>query len=312
MLNKNYRIGRFFIFILSVFLIFSNCKAGGSMNNGALTDEERYVIVDKGTERPFTGKYNDHFEKGTYICKRCGAHLYRSENKFRTHCGWPSFDDEIKGAVKRIADADGIRTEIQCSKCGAHLGHVFLGEGLTLKNTRHCVNSISMLFIADSSDTIKKAVFAAGCFWGVEFYFKKLPGVISVVSGYTGGKADNPAYDEVCSGKTGHAEAVEVHYDSEKISFENLVKYFFEIHDFTQINRQGPDIGEQYRTEIFYETEDEKIISEKIILILQEKGYAPATKITRAGKFWKAEDYHQNYYQKNGKQPYCHTYKKIF
>jgi peptide methionine sulfoxide reductase msrA/msrB len=116
-----------------------------------LTPEEEHVIVHKGTEAPFTGKYFAFWQKGTYVCKRCGAKLYRSENKFEADCGWPSFDDEIPGAVKRLYDPDGVRTEIQCANCGAHLGHVFIGEHFTEKNVRHCVNSISMDFIPDKT-----------------------------------------------------------------------------------------------------------------------------------------------------------------
>lgn len=119
------------------------------MDYKKLTPEEEFVILKKGTERPFTGKYENFHEKGTYVCKRCGSPLYRSEHKFDSGCGWPAFDDEIKGAVKRTTDADGYRTEITCARCGAHLGHVFTGEGFTQTNTRHCVNSISMDFIPD-------------------------------------------------------------------------------------------------------------------------------------------------------------------
>jgi methionine-R-sulfoxide reductase len=121
-----------------------------------LTKEEESVIVNKGTEMPFTGKYYAFWERGTYVCKRCGAALYRSESKFEADCGWPSFDDEIPGAVKRLPDSDGARTEIQCVKCGAHLGHVFVGEGFTPKRTRHCVNSISMDFIPDKTEQKEK------------------------------------------------------------------------------------------------------------------------------------------------------------
>jgi methionine-R-sulfoxide reductase len=112
-----------------------------------LTPQERYVIEDKGTERAFTGEYDDFYEAGTYVCRRCNAELYRSDDKFDAHCGWPAFDDEIPGAVKRLPDPDGMRTEIECTNCGAHLGHVFMGEQLTSKNTRHCVNSLSMRFV---------------------------------------------------------------------------------------------------------------------------------------------------------------------
>lgn len=125
----------------------SEAKSSDSSKMNKLTREEEWVIVHRGTEMPFSGEYEEFYEPGIYVCRRCEAPLYRSENKFNSHCGWPSFDDEIKGAVKRLPDPDGERTEIECANCGAHLGHVFLGEGFTQKNTRHCVNSISMKFI---------------------------------------------------------------------------------------------------------------------------------------------------------------------
>jgi methionine-R-sulfoxide reductase len=139
------------IFISLAFSINAQEKEKVNMNEKKeyrkLTEFEEYVIIHKGTEKPFTGKFNDHKKKGTYVCKQCGAALYKSSDKFNSGCGWPSFDDEIEGAVKKTPDADGIRTEITCTNCGGHLGHVFYGEGFTEKQTRHCVNSVSIDFI---------------------------------------------------------------------------------------------------------------------------------------------------------------------
>lgn len=279
-----------------------------------LTKSESLVINNKGTEAPFTGKYTNNKEKGTYLCKKCGAALYYSSFKFDSDCGWPSFDEEIKGAVTHIPDPDGIRTEIECSSCGAHLGHVFTGENFTSKNVRHCVNSISLDFVPAQVETGRygTAIFAGGCFWGVEYYLQKAAGVISVTSGYTGGHVKNPSYKEVCTGTTGHAEAVKVIFDPEKTSYEKLLKLFMEIHDPTQLGGQGPDLGDQYRSAIFYLNSDQKAIAEKNIKILKDKGLNVVTEIDPASEFYTAEKYHQDYYFNNGKLPYCHAYTKRF
>lgn len=287
-------------------------ESGMSFNK--LTPEEERVIVHKGTEAPFSGKYYQNKEKGSYLCRRCDAPLFYSTHKFDSGCGWPSFDDAIAGAVKEIPDADGRRTEIVCAKCGAHLGHVFLHEGLTPKNVRHCVNSVSLQFQPEAKLETKteKAIFAGGCFWGVEYHFGKVKGVLSAKSGYIGGLTDHPTYKEVCSGKTGHAEAVEIAFDPALVSYETLAKLFFEIHDPGQVNRQGPDIGTQYRSAVFYADEEQKRVAEKLIAELKTKGYNVVTTVEKAGTFWEAEGYHQDYYEKNGHQPYCHVYQKRF
>jgi peptide methionine sulfoxide reductase msrA/msrB len=279
-----------------------------------LTKAESNVINDKGTETPFTGKYTNYKEKGTYVCKKCGAALYYSTDKFVSDCGWPSFDNEIKGAVIRIPDPDGIRTEIECANCGAHLGHVFTGEQLTAKNIRYCVNSVSLEFVPAQLEAGRygTAIFAGGCFWGVDYFMKKAPGVISVTSGYTGGTVKNPTYQEVCTGNTGHAEAVKIVYDPQKTSYEKLLRLFLDIHDPTQVGGQGPDIGDQYRSEIFYLNDDQKNIAENDLNILRTKGFKIVTHVTKSSEFYPAETYHQDYYFKNGKMPYCHKFTERF
>ena len=159
---------------------------------------------------------------------------------------------------------------------------------------------------------IKKAYFAGGCFWGVEFFFEKLDGVISAISGYMGGHIQNPTYEMVCSGFSGHLEVVEVTYDETILSFEKLAKLFFEIHDFTQTNGQGPDIGSQYLSAIFCVDEEQKKVSTNLIKKLFEMGYKVATSVHEMVPFYEAEEYHQDYYERHKKVPYCHRYKKIF
>lgn len=280
-----------------------------------LTPEEERVIVNKGTEMIWKGEFVDHHENGQYICKRCNAPLFNSKDKFDSGSGWPAFDDAVEGAVKEIPDADGYRTEIVCANCGGHLGHVFKGEHFTAKNTRHCVNSISLNFVSDDMDNMVKtdtAIFASGCFWGTEYFFEKAEGVISTQVGYIGGHKENPTYKEVCANTTGHAEAVRVVFDPSKTDYETLCKLFFETHDPTQVNRQGPDIGTQYRTEVFYLSEDQKAIAEKLKQELVNGGLNVATKITAATTFWEGEDYHEHYYSNKGGTPYCHAYTKRF
>ncbi len=291
-----------------------------AQNYNELSEEEKQVILKKGTEMPFTGEYENTTDDGTYICRQCNAPLYKSTDKFRSQCGWPSFDDEIEGAVEQYPDADGRRTEIVCANCKGHLGHVFTGEGYTDKDTRHCVNSISLKLIKKgeelppmiSNSTLEIAYLASGCFWGTEYHLQKLDGVKSTKVGYTGGHTEYPSYKEVCTGATGHAEAVKVVFDPSKVSYEEVLRLYFETHDPTQVDGQGPDIGTQYRSEIFYTSEAQKATAEKLIALLEGKGYDVATKVTPAAPFYEGEDYHQDYYDNKGTTPYCHIYKAKF
>ena len=284
-----------------------------------LSSQEADVLLRKATEAPFSGKYYHHDKPGTYLCRQCGMPLYSSRDKFASGCGWPSFDAELPGAVRRLPDADGQRTDIVCAHCGGHLGHVFEGEGFTEKNTRHCVNSLSMAFV-DAGSPEEKAAFArreaaactataivaGGCFWGVEDAFEHLPGVCSAVSGYTGGTVPSPTYEDVCTGRTGHAEAVLIRYDPSKISYAQILRRFFEIHDPTQLNRQGPDVGTQYRSAIFYANAQEKAVAEGLIARLKELGYAVQTRLENAAPFYEAEDWHQNFTARTGRGG-CHV-----
>ncbi len=285
-------------------------KGGTPMGYNKLSLEEEEVILHKGTERPYSGEYVNNKDFGLYICRRCNAPLYHSGDKFDSGCGWPSFDDAVAGAVLRLPDADGKRTEIVCANCGGHLGHVFEGEGFTEKNTRHCVNSISMKFVEESNPPAT-AFFGGGCFWGVEDGFAKLSGVLDVVSGYMGGKTVFPSYEDVSSGNTGHAEVVRVFYDPSKVDYETLARFFFEIHDPTQLNRQGVDVGSQYRSVIYYTNDEQKQIAQKLKDILINKNYNVVTEILAAPAFFPAEGYHQDYTERTGRGG-CHLPVKRF
>lgn len=279
------------------------------MQTNELNEEEKKVIEEKGTEAPFSGKYDKFEEEGVYLCRRCGAPLYRSEDKFDAHCGWPSFDAEVSGAVRRTLDKDGKRTEITCTRCEAHLGHVFEGEHMTDKNIRHCVNSISMEFTPKGErDFVEKIYFGGGCFWCTEATFQRLKGVKSVLPGYAGGEKENPTYEEVSGGQTGHAEVIEVQYDSSLVSFEILLSVFFATHDPTTLNQQGADVGTQYRSIILYTSDIQKEVAENFIknLISEEYFAKPiVTEIKVLDKFYPAEDYHKNYFKDHPEAAYC-------
>jgi len=279
--------------------------AKGDKTMPPLTDAEKRILLEKGTERSFTGAYWNHFEPGTYVCRKCGTELYRSSSKFHSECGWPSFDAEIPGRVRRQLDADGTRTEIVCANCGAHLGHVFEGEGFTPTDVRHCVNSASLVFRPAGKPATESAVFAGGCFWGVEYYFRQVDGVVSVTSGYAGGNTANPSYEQVSTGRTGHAESVRVVFDPKRVSYERLARLFFEIHDPTELNRQGPDTGTQYRSAVFYANDEQKAIAEKLIAELRARGFKVVTQVAPLAAFYPAEEVHQNYHEKHPERPIC-------
>jgi peptide methionine sulfoxide reductase msrA/msrB len=274
-----------------------------------LSPREKKIIEEKGTEAPFSGEYDKNFKAGIYICRRCDAVLYGSESKFDSGCGWPSFDEEIPGMVKRIPDVDGRRTEITCGNCGAHLGHVFSGEKMTQKDTRHCVNSLSMRFFpADFGTDEPVAVLGGGCFWCLDAIFRQIGGIKEVISGYAGGQMENPTYEEVSSGDSGHAETVRLAYDPGVIKYLDILRIFFMAHDPTSLNRQGGDIGEQYRSIIFYKTARQKGEAEGVIeKIKREKIYERpiVTEIRPLMDFYPAEEYHQNYFHKNPQNAYC-------
>ena len=307
-----------FLFTVITFVSAENQKPWTTKLKN-LTPFEKNVIVNKGTERAFSGEYVKTTDKGVYKCKVCNASLYRSDDKFDSHCGWPSFDNALPGAIKEVPDKDGRRTEIVCTNCGAHMGHVFKGEGLTKKNVRHCVNSVSLQFAKQKivkknavTSSLKKAYFAGGCFWGVEYYLEKIKGVKEVTSGFMGGNMSNPSYKDVIYKNTGHLETVEVLYDPSKVSYETLAKTFFEIHDPSQTNGQGPDIGSQYLSAVFVNNKEEREVTNRLIKILESKGLKVATKVLDKTPFYTAEEYHQDHYERKGGTPYCHTRVKRF
>ena len=289
-----------------------------TFTGGKMTEEEKlthYVTKEGGTEKPFDNAYWDEHRPGIYVDANTGKPLFSSLDKYDSGTGWPSFTKPINDAeIKKVPDNSlGVaRTEVRMDE--SHLGHVFPDGPQETGGLRYCMNSAALKFIpywnleTEGYGDYKKlfsyneAVFAGGCFWGVEKLFEDLDGVVEAVSGYTGGDKDDPTYEDVSTGLTGHVEAVLVIYEPSKVSYRELVDYFWRVHNPTQTDGQGPDKGFQYLSRIFYMDEEQKSIAERSKSDFDNKGIfdkSAVTQILPFKSFWIAEEYHQDYSDKN-------------